>query len=248
MGQFWYILLWLIIAHIIADFPLQTNKVFAARYKYKYGGLIHVFIHFAVGIILLFPYLASWEFWLSFAVVTTLHYFIDTIKKTNIWAFILDQMSHFLLLSGVALLCCRVTAMNVPDWFGAYYYNLNLLVYIIGYLAAAYVGIIVILFLKPGENKDKPPTVYEKTTGALARVATLTCVILAFNLHWAFAVLIPVPETVRLIIVLSRRNLPHIPYKNIFPRDIIVSFAYTLLLAIPLCVFFALPTLRCFNP
>lgn len=243
MGQFWYIFLWLIIAHILADFPLQTNRVFAARYKYKFGGIIHVSIHYIVGLILLFPYLASWEFWLSFTAVTIIHYFIDTIKKGNIWAFVLDQVSHLIVLAGVAFLCRGVVSLNIPDWLSIYYLNTNLLVYLIGYLTAAYIGTIVVLFLKSDKYRKKPPTGYEKITGVLARVATLTCVILAFKLHWGFAVLIPIPETIRFLIVYSKRKLPHLPYRNITPRDVVVSFIYTLIVAIPLSVFFAIPFL-----
>ncbi len=245
MGQFWYIFLWLIIAHILADYPLQTNRVFAARYKYKFGGVIHVLVHYIVGLLLLFPYLLSWEFWVTYTAITVAHYFIDTVKKGNIWAFFLDQLSHLILLAGVARLCIDANPISTPGWLNRYYFDIDLLVYITGYLTVAFVGTIIVLFLKTEEYRDKPLTIYEKTTGALARIATLTCVILTFKLHWGFLVLIPIPELVRLVIVYSKRELPHLPYKNVTPRDVIVSFAFTLVIAIPLCIIFRLPL---YNP
>ncbi|MCP4229160.1 MAG: DUF3307 domain-containing protein [bacterium] len=243
MGQFWYIFLWLLIAHLIADFPLQTNRVFAARYKYKYGGIIHVVIHFIIGLILLVPYLGSWKFCLLYTIITVAHYFIDTIKKKNIWAFFGDQLLHIILLGGGAFLCRGDIPFQIPQWLGSYYYNIPLLVYIIGYLLVAYVGIIVVLFLKRGERATTPPSLYEKTTGGLARVWTLSVIILAFNLHWGFVVLAPAGEIVRFVVVNAKRELPHLSYKNVMPRDIVISFIYSILVAIPFCAFFPLPVL-----
>jgi hypothetical protein len=246
MGQFWHIFLWLTIAHLIADFPLQTNRVFSVRYKYKFGGLIHVAIHFIVGLALLVPFLGSIKFWLLYTVITVAHYFIDTIKKKNIWAFFGDQLSHIALLAGVAFFCRYDVPFQIPQWLGAYYYNIPLLVYITGYLLVIFVGVIIVLFLKRGERATIPPSLYEKTTGGLARAWTLTVIILAFNIHWSFVVLAPAGEVIRLIIVNAKRELPHLSYKNVLPRDIVISFIYSFLISIIICAIFPFPVLAHF--
>jgi hypothetical protein len=236
LGQFKYILLWLIAAFLIADYPLQSNLVFQIRYKYKYGGLLHVAIHALAGLFLLYPYLGHWQVWAAFAVTIILHYFIDTVSKTNIFMFFADQASHILLIAGVAFLCRNLEPVALPPVIAKYYFNVPFILYVIGYLAATFAGTIIIFFVKMTFQKDyqtRPILLYEKTTGVISRAVVVTAVILGFKLSPAFFFVAPVPDLLRMYQVVTQRGKER-HYKDIYPTDVLISFAYAAAIGVAL--------------
>ena len=90
----------LVLAHLIADFPLQTNRIFRLKRRHWAGVLLHAGIHATVAAILVRNPLAHWPMlvtlWLG-------HFGIDWLKlrfdfKFKSLGFVLDQMAHLLLL------------------------------------------------------------------------------------------------------------------------------------------------------
>ena len=90
----------LYLAHLIADFPLQTNRIYRLKTESNQGILLHVAIHLLVASILVEDVLAHWP---VFLVLGTAHFFIDwakihypTYRQTP--GFILDQFAHLLTI------------------------------------------------------------------------------------------------------------------------------------------------------
>ncbi len=228
MNQFPYITLWLVVAFLLADYPLQSNLVFQIRYKYKYGALLHIAIHALAGLFLLYPYLGHWQVWAAFGATIALHYFIDTVNKKNIYMWLADQAAHIGLIALVGVLCRNLQPAALPDVITAYYFDTTIAWYIIGYLVATFAGTIFIFFVKvtfrPG-HKPGPILPYEKTTGVVARALVVTAIILGFKLTPAFFFVAPVPDLLRLYQVITMRGAEG-HYKDVYPTDVVVSFVY----------------------
>ncbi|HUV87917.1 MAG TPA: DUF3307 domain-containing protein [bacterium] len=236
MDQFKYILLWLIAAFLIADYPLQLNLVFEIRYKYRFGGLLHVAIHALAGLFLLYPYLAHWQIWAAFGATIILHYFIDTVSKTNIYMWLADQASHIVLIAGVAFLGRHLQPLPLPHIVAQYYFNAPFALYVIGYLAATFAGTIFIFFVKMTFRKGyqtRPILLYEKTTGVVSRAVVVTAIILGFKLTPAFFFVAPVPDLLRLYQVVTLRGDER-HYKDVYPADVLISFLYAAAIGVAL--------------
>jgi hypothetical protein len=119
----------LILAHFIADYPLQTDKMVEAKKKIP-GLTFHVFVHFLTILIIFFVILRlSWQsLWVSAILLTLLHFSVDMGKnyvskhkpEWVIWPYILDQVCHILtilLVAFVAAQTSRITLFSVrPQW------------------------------------------------------------------------------------------------------------------------------------
>lgn len=106
-------ILWrLVLAHMLADFTLQTNLIADWKRRSHVGGLVHSAIFFAAASLLCYPSLGQpWVHpfgvalngWVTLAVLSILHFVEDawrvwTIKKLNspdsFFFFLLDQFIH----------------------------------------------------------------------------------------------------------------------------------------------------------
>jgi len=236
MDQFKYIFLWLTAAFLIADYPLQSNFVFAIRYKYRFGGLLHVALHALAGLFFLYPYLSHWQVWTAFMATIVLHYFIDTVSKKNIFMWLADQASHIALIVGVAFLCRHLQPIALPELLEKYYFNTTFALYVIGYVAATFAGTILVFFVKSTFRRGyepRPILLYEKTTGVVSRAIVVTAIILGFKVSPAFFFLSPVPDLLRLYQVVTMRNAEN-HYKDVYPSDIVISFLYAAAIGVAL--------------
>lgn len=99
MNLFWLLLL----AHLVGDFALQTDRVFYYKTKKSWGLWVHVGICSACNVLLTIPYLRYPLYWIILIVLTLSHYIYDhsKIKLTengvddNSPIFIIDQILHF---------------------------------------------------------------------------------------------------------------------------------------------------------
>jgi hypothetical protein len=106
MNNVWLLLL----VHIIADFPLQTDYVFQLKQNKKWGVLLHGLIHFALSAIIFFPYWKNISLWLGLLSITVSHILVDKYKLKlgysrsvmSFFLFGLDQFIHILILVFVA--------------------------------------------------------------------------------------------------------------------------------------------------
>lgn len=236
MGQFWNICLWLVVGFLVADYPLQLNFVFKIRYKYRFGGLLHVAFHFLSALVFVIPYLVHWQLWALITATIILHYFVDTVNKKNIWMLLGDQAIHLALIAGVAYVGRDLQPIKLPAAVAAWYFNRQVVLYIIGYLAATFAGTIIIYFLKMTFRRDYSGRAilgYEKATGVLARVWVVTAVLLGFKVSPGFFLAAPVPDLIRLYGVLTRRGDER-HFRNVYPVDILISFVYAAAIGVAL--------------
>lgn len=126
--MFWQLLL----AHLIADYPLQWNWLLEAKGRWR-GLLIHATILFAVMLILVGP-----ESWPALLLLAIVHLLIDRAKYLLslrwptyvVSAYVVDQAVHLLSILAFAQILTRATGPAVaPEW----------VIYAVGYLIVTYV-------------------------------------------------------------------------------------------------------------
>lgn len=101
------ILGYLIFAHLLGDFVFQPESLVKLKMKNVRGVLIHVIIHFILGVIVLLPFITHGYKWLVIPVfiICFFHFLIDQAKinydlkhDKKVRPFVIDQMLHMLTL------------------------------------------------------------------------------------------------------------------------------------------------------
>ena len=106
----------LTLAHIVADFVLQTDKTCKNKVERKWHSPYH-YIHALI--VFGLSWLITWDicFWWSALIVGVTHLAIDMWKSYReevvIW-FSLDQLLHIIVLVGVAYVWCGWHGWNMP--------------------------------------------------------------------------------------------------------------------------------------
>jgi hypothetical protein len=108
----------LLLAHLIADFPLQSNFVFRLKTRSPAGLLLHVGLHLLILCLLLVD---PWRYWPALLFLGVSHYTIDWLKvkrpSSPEWpAFLLDQAAHIAVLAIIALWQPNMILQPMPDW------------------------------------------------------------------------------------------------------------------------------------
>lgn len=106
----------LVLAHLVADFVLQTNKISKDKTAKKWRSVYH-YVHAAV--VFGLSWLVTWEidFWWCALVIALTHYGIDmwkSYREENVICFTLDQMLHLGVLGGVAYTWAGCQGWNLP--------------------------------------------------------------------------------------------------------------------------------------
>lgn len=188
----------LLMAHMIADFILQSNIVYNLKIKTIWGQILHGVIIFITSILLTLPYPKITLFWVYLLAITALHIIQDSIKikyfKDSLfpfWPFIADQVMHILVTATVFLLPLK----NLP----ASPYNEWMILLMIGYIFVSWQAIYFIdtfrrTFLKnhytPGNGQDKYfVSVHEKYYGIIERLTLTTFVFMG---GWFYSLILPV--------------------------------------------------------
>ena len=90
----------LLLAHLIADFPLQTNRIYILKTQGNKGLLLHVLIHMLTAAVLV---QRPWQYIPLFMVLGAIHFVVDwlklnkpAVKQTP--GFLLDQLAHVLTI------------------------------------------------------------------------------------------------------------------------------------------------------
>lgn len=111
----------LYLAHLIADFPLQTNRIYRLKTESNRGVLLHVAIHILVASILIEDAFANWYVLLVLGVA---HFLIDWTKlqysgHRQTPGFLLDQFAHLMTIVLIAFWRPDLTAvlpMRLMAW------------------------------------------------------------------------------------------------------------------------------------
>ncbi len=113
----------LLLAHLMADFALQTSKSCKSKREKKWRSGWH-YVHAAIVFVL--SWLASFhlEFWWCALVIAVMHFAIDiwkSYREENVKWFVVDQVLHIAILGVVAWQWLRFYEWIVPFGIGTKY-------------------------------------------------------------------------------------------------------------------------------
>ena len=113
----------LLLAHLMADFALQTSKSCKSKREKKWHSGWH-YVHAAIVFVL--SWLASFhlEFWWCALVIAVMHFAVDiwkSYREENVKWFVVDQVLHIAILGVVAWQWLRFNEWIVPLGVGTKY-------------------------------------------------------------------------------------------------------------------------------
>lgn len=146
---FWTLLL----AHVVADFPLQTDAIFRLKTKYSWGVLPHVFICTLTNIAVLYPYLDDITVWSAIFVLGLIHIILDRTKisvserisRDSFFQFFIDQVFHVLSIWVVAVWLTQRVDTSAYEVSGILA-NQELIIQLTAYIFAAFAGVPIIFY------------------------------------------------------------------------------------------------------
>jgi len=155
----------LLLAHIIADFPLQTNQIFKIKTNTEWGVLIHTLIVLIFSILFAFPYLEDIKVIIVIVVIFLSHTVIDKLKmeyskKTknqSIRILLLDQVLHIAIIAILTFNFTEsyllISPFNIPfiNYLIDIYNNDIFIVSLIGYIASVFFIPILLMYIKEGD-------------------------------------------------------------------------------------------------
>ena len=157
---FWTLLL----AHIIGDFPLQTDAIYRLKLRSTVGVLPHVAICTVMNIIALSPFLHSRYAWIAVVFLALVHIVLDRSKIVvsdklagdNLLHFFLDQGFHFLSIFIAALwLGKNLDARAFSS--GGFQADRELCITLSALIFAAFGGTPITYYVQKNEFKKKYP-------------------------------------------------------------------------------------------
>lgn len=99
-------IIYLIFAHLAADFILQPDELVKWKHRNWRGGVFHAGVHFLFYIIVFFAYLTDFRVIPALAAVAIAHFFIDNHKilqesknKNYVVDFFIDQLQHVIVIA-----------------------------------------------------------------------------------------------------------------------------------------------------
>ena len=208
-----YIFWLLILAHFIADFPLQSDKIFALKSRYSWGVLPHIFISFITNLVIAFPYFGSNNFWIAMVFLAVVHFLLDWMKIVliqkwlgdSLFTFLFDQVLHLL---SIWICCYYLFTIPLPEiensFILTYYLNKKIIIVLIGLVFSIFGGGVLIYYIRKMIHQIKTnepgdlvifPNANKRRIGYFERFFSTSATILG---GWFF-VLVPVAFLPRLV-------------------------------------------------
>lgn len=177
----------LLFAHIIGDFPLQTDSIYRLKQKSFWGVLVHVGVCTLVNITILYPFLTSLNTWLAIVFLAVFHIVLDKTKifvsilraRDGIGYFFLDQGLHIFSLWGAAVFLSYTIDIN-HFHIANFYADNDLIIKLTSILVAAFASSPVIFYIQKHFMKNNDisfPTFYMRLPSTFARLISTLCVI-----------------------------------------------------------------------
>lgn len=140
------LLLQLLLAHVLTDFVLQTNKMVKHKQKHKEKSWYLYFHSFLAGL-LTYIFLQQWASFLVPLVIMITHFFIDLWKlhqkKDNLKFFLIDQLAHLIIIL-LAFVYLTNTFSGVFPAIAEFFSSPKQLAILIGYVIVIFpVGFII---------------------------------------------------------------------------------------------------------
>jgi len=206
MVLFWLLLL----AHLIADFSLQTKAIFLLKKGSSAGVFIHVAIYAVVNIIVLFPMLGSFNTWSGILFLAISHGIIDSVKlrlaknanRDNLIYFLLDQLLHILSIAFTT-----IVLIEQPDVIASknpFFENPQYAVFLSGLWTSVFAGTVFIHYViqdfQRWQNKDPAltlayPELKEKLIGYTERLFATLCFVVG-GFFFLLSVIIFIPRMI----------------------------------------------------
>ncbi len=176
-----FLFLRLLLAHLIGDFPLQFNTIYAWKLQGLKKAVPHALIVWLCFVAFSWPYLARPEMWLFIVFLGATHLVQDRLKirlgnRFSFFAYIADQLSHVGLIA--CLFLTDLKDLVPPDPRGnplvALYCDNRLALYCIALVAATYNGYFTIRCFKDAYLERAKYNGCEKWFGMLERGLIVT--------------------------------------------------------------------------
>ena len=168
----------LLLAHIIADFPLQTNQIFKVKTNTEWGVLIHTLIVLIFSILFTFPYLENPKVIIILLIIFLSHTVIDKLKlehskKTknqSIRILLLDQALHTTIIAVLTFNFTESYLLSSPfnsaflNYLIDIYNNDIFIVSLIGYIASVFFIPILLMYIREEDIPANPKKLKEQKT------------------------------------------------------------------------------------
>ena len=141
------ITLHLILAHFLADYPLQTDGMVAYKSKHFAGIVLHSLVHVVTSVLLGMPFVMQGNFWLAIATMFVTHNALDQgkvwvhrrFKNANRFLFyVLDQVGHMAVIAGSSWLWLRNLTPDIGGVWLQAYQNISVVNYLLVLTLATY--------------------------------------------------------------------------------------------------------------
>jgi len=166
----------LLLAHIIADFPLQTNQIFKVKTNTEWGVLIHTLIVLIFSILFTFPYLENPKVIIILLIIFLSHTVIDKLKlehskKTknqSIRILLLDQALHITIIAVLTFNFTESYLLSSPfnsaflNYLIDIYNNDIFIVSLIGYIASVFFIPILLMYIREEDIPANPKKLKEQ--------------------------------------------------------------------------------------
>lgn len=106
----------LVLAHLVADYVLQSNKVCKDKAEKKWKSVYH-YVHALIVFGLAWLAAGNVNFWWCALIIGVTHLAIDmwkSYREENVEWFMVDQLLHIAVMAGVALWWCSMNDWSVP--------------------------------------------------------------------------------------------------------------------------------------
>ena len=152
----------LLLAHIIADFPLQTSQIFKIKMNTQWGVILHTLIVLIFSILFAFPYLENLRVIIIIIIIFATHTIIDKIKldyskkndNQSLKIFLLDQFLHISIIAALTFNFEKIYLLIFPfnnaflNYLIHLYNNDIFIISLIGYIASVFFIPILLIFVK----------------------------------------------------------------------------------------------------
>ena len=152
----------LLLAHIIADFPMQTDQIFKAKANTEWGVFVHTLIVLMFSLLFAFPYLEDPKVIIILLIIFLSHTLIDKlkmeyskkVKNPSIRILLFDQFLHIIIIAVLALNFSKRYILSSPfdSLFLSYlidiYNNDIFMISFTGYVASVFLIPILLLHIR----------------------------------------------------------------------------------------------------
>lgn len=242
----------LVLTHLIADFPLQTDFIWRIRKESFWGNLLHGIIFILVAP--LFCWHIFDKIWIYVVILGISHALIDYFKifyfrkngSDNIWYFVADQILHIFLI-GIASMFIYIfntgvitanTTVSLPEFSFSIsylkkiliyaYYQDKVICYAIFYIITTFAGAVIIYQIEKTFFKLREEVPIVKTPSSLLERALITTLVVIHEPLWIFLV---VGVKIMVILVLSQEEKNY-KFIRVMSFDVISSAVFAIFIGL----------------